>query len=163
MNQVLRSNNYGQLTYNQAQNEFTIEFGNVNFKLKESSFELFEKQLFNLSDDYTMYRENQKINIPVADTGITLVLSIEELISLKNLLGMKTEQFTSFKLTINYSMNQILIATQVIFMGLFNVSARGRATGPFLLNHLITNKTFATQRLCESKKWSMGHEPFGRQ
>lgn len=105
MNQVLRTNNHGQLTFNQTQNEFTIEFGNVNFKLKESAFELFEKQLFNLSDDYSMYRENQKINIPVADTGITLVLSTEELISLKNLFGMKTDQFTSFKLTINYSMN----------------------------------------------------------
>jgi hypothetical protein len=105
MNTVIRTNNHGQLSYNQAQKVFTVEFGNVQFKLSEDSFQLFEKQLTNLSNDYSMYNSVNKIMVPVANTEITMILSTEELIGLKNLFGIKTNALTEFKLTINYSIN----------------------------------------------------------
>ena len=105
MNQIIRTNSNGQLLYNALKKEFTVEFGNVYFKLPEEDYLLFEKQLNNLSNDYSMYSSGQKIMVPVAKTEINLMLTPEELISLKNLFGMEIEQLKAFKLKINYSMN----------------------------------------------------------
>lgn len=105
MNQIIRTNTNGQLLYNALHKEFTVEFGNVRFKLPEEDYLLFEKELNNLSNDYSMYSSGQKIMIPVAKTDINLMLTTEELISLKNLFGMETEQLKAFKLKIKYSMN----------------------------------------------------------
>ncbi|HAM97848.1 MAG TPA: hypothetical protein DCQ26_04495 [Marinilabiliales bacterium] len=105
MNQIIRSNSNGQLSYDPEVKEFTVEFGNVYFKLPIDSYELFEKQLENMSNDLSMYASNQRLMVPVSGTTITLLLTPEEMISLKNLFGIKIDKLLSFKLNINYSMN----------------------------------------------------------
>ncbi|GEM_PF-3872663 len=105
MNLVIRTNSNGQLSYNPQVKEFCVEFGNVYFSLPESSFELLKKQLLNMSNDLSMYPSSERIMVPISSTSIILMLTPEELISLKNLLGIKMDQIMSFKLKINYSMN----------------------------------------------------------
>lgn len=105
MNQIIRSNSHGQLSYNPQLKEFIVEFGNVYFRLTLENFELFEKQLGNMSNDLSMYTSNQRLMVPVSGTDITLLLTPEELVSLKNLFGIKIDKLLSFKLNINYSMN----------------------------------------------------------
>ncbi len=105
MNHIIRSNSNGQLSYDAQVKEFTVEFGNVYFKLPMDAFELFEKQLENMSNDLSMYASNQRLMVPVAGTAITLLLTPEEMISLKNLFGIQLDKSLSFKLNINYSMN----------------------------------------------------------
>ena len=75
MTQIIRTNSDGQLAYNALNKVFTVDFGNVNFNLSDDDFHLFEKELTNLSNDYSMYDLNQKIMVPVANTGITLLLT----------------------------------------------------------------------------------------
>jgi hypothetical protein len=103
MNLIIRTNSNGQLSYNPHNKEFSVEFGNVYFLLAEDSFELFKKQLLNMSDDLSMYPSFERIMVPVSNTSIILMLTPEELISLKGLLGIKTDKLLSFKLKIIFN------------------------------------------------------------
>ena len=105
MNLVIRTNSNGKLYFNTESNEFCIEFGNVYFTLSEDSFELLKKQLLNMSNDLSMYQPSFRIMVPVSGTSIVLMLTPDELLSIKNLVGIYAHEKTSFKLKINYSMN----------------------------------------------------------
>jgi len=105
MKKLIRTNNKGQLFYEIQANEFYIEFGNVQFTLHMEEYLIFEKKLKDISNDLSLYNSTDKIKIPIKSLGITLVLTAEELISLRDLFGFKSAKQMSFKLKINYSMN----------------------------------------------------------
>lgn len=105
MKKLIRTNNKGQLFYEIEQNEFYIEFGNVEFTLPMEEYLLFERRLKDISNDLSRYNSTDKIKIAIKSVGITLVLSPEELITLRDLFGFKSAKLMAFKMKINYSIN----------------------------------------------------------
>jgi len=105
MKKLIRSNSKGQLFYEIQKNEFYIEFGNVLFTLPMEEYLIFERRLKDISNDLSRFNATDRINIPIQRVGITLILTAEELVSLRDLFGFKTAKLMSFKMKINYSMN----------------------------------------------------------
>lgn len=105
MEKIIRTNSRGRLLYCIEKNEFYIEFGMVNFTLAMDDYLVFERELKNVSNDFSLYSSTNTIKIPIKGAGFSLMLTPEELISFKDLFGFKTKDMISFKLKINYSMN----------------------------------------------------------
>ncbi len=105
MKKVIRTNNSGKLLYDIHENEFYIEFGNVQFTLPMDEFLKFEKLLKEKSGEFAMHNSTKKIKIPINSTGFTLVLTHADMAGLYDMFGLKYEKLQSFKLKINYSMN----------------------------------------------------------
>lgn len=105
MKKLIRTNNKGQLFYEIEQNEFYIEFGNVEFTLPMEEYLVFERRLKDISNDLSRYNSTDKIKITLKGLGITLVLTPEELITLRDLFGFKSAKLMAFKMKINYSIN----------------------------------------------------------
>lgn len=105
MKKLIRSNSKGQLFYNIHKNEFYIEFGTVRFTLHMDDYLTFERYLKKISSDMTIYSNSDKINIPISQLNIMLLVTPEELLSLRDLFGFKTTDKLNFKMKINYSMN----------------------------------------------------------
>lgn len=105
MRRVIRKNNRGKLQYNIRQNEFYIEFSNVQFTLPMNEYLKFENQLKTMLISESEYTSNDKIKVPVKYIGISFVLIYEDFLSLLDLFGIQSEKMISFKLKINYSMN----------------------------------------------------------
>jgi len=105
MKKLIRKNSKGQLKYDIQANEFCIEFGTVQFNLPMDDYLIFEKELKEISKDLSFYQQNDNIKISVVNKGFTLVMSQEELLSLCDILGVKSKKSVSFKMKIKYSMN----------------------------------------------------------
>ena len=103
MKRVIRTNNRGKLQYNIRQNEFYIEFSNVQFTLPMDEYLKLEQQLKEMLVGESKF--NIKIKVPIRFVGITFVLNYEDFLSLLDLFGIQSEKLMSFKLKINYSMN----------------------------------------------------------
>ncbi len=105
MKKVIRTNKKGELLYDIHENEFYIEFGNVQFTLPMDDFLKFERMLKEKSSEFAMQDFTKKIKVPIGNIGIALVLTSEDVASLYDLFGLKYDKLQSFKLKINYSMN----------------------------------------------------------
>jgi hypothetical protein len=105
----IRSNSEGQITYNIQKDEYYIEFGNVYITLDSFQYEEFKKIVKELDPSFAWANENhstgQRIRIPFESDNVALMFTAEELMQMKDLLGVTETRYIPPRLKIRFSMN----------------------------------------------------------
>jgi hypothetical protein len=102
MDNVIKTNSRGKLLFDKPQKMYLIEFGNFDLTLNEVQF-----NSFRISVDMLDYQNHEQtlFCLSLLSNKITLKLNHEELLLLRDLLGLKSTATGMVRVKVNISMN----------------------------------------------------------
>ncbi len=104
MNKLIKRNNKGRVSYNVITEEYIIDFGNIYITLDFYQFKEFEEIIETLEVKNNHSNADNRIRIPFDSDNLSIVLKPEELLDLKDLLGLE-QNMEQMKLKLSFSMN----------------------------------------------------------
>ncbi len=105
MQQLISVNYKGKIQYNYLNEEYEINFGTVFMILDFEQFKALEN-IVNLIDVQTVNDSpDKKIKVPFESDNISLLLSAEDIIDLKDLLGLQMPEILQTKAEAIVNMN----------------------------------------------------------
>lgn len=104
MNKLIKTSEKGRVSYNIITEEYIIDFGNIYITLDFYQFKEFEEIIEKLEVKNNHSNADNRIRIPFESDNLAIVLKPEELIDLKDLLGLEQNK-DLMKLKLSFSMN----------------------------------------------------------
>ena len=102
MNNLIKKNCRGKIHFDQPQEIYVVEFGNIELTFKENQFSAFKSSVSLLNYQQT---DNNTYLLTLVTNKITLRLNQEELYLLRDLLGLESVDPEVVRIKVNISMN----------------------------------------------------------